>query len=134
MIDDPNAAAARIARRAAARLAGEVDPDLPEQVERALAEDPLGRAPERALDPVSLGSLIVSLVALGWTIHRDLKRDREAAQADRAAQAERLAARLREEGAEAARLPAWVTPGQRVLAIAVIAEEIVAADEPTWQP
>lgn len=123
MIDDPDAA--RIARRAAVRLAGEVDPDLPEQVEHALAKDPLGQAPERALDPVSLGSLLVSLVALGWTIHRDLKQDRDAARA------EQLAARLREEAV--ARLPAWLAEGQRALVVAVIAEEIAAA-EPPRQP
>ena len=125
MSDDTDAAQA--ARRAAARLAADMDPGLPEQVERALAEDPLGRAPERALDPVSLGSLIVSLASFGWTVYRDIKEDRDAAQADRAARAERLAARLREDGIDAARLPVEVTVEQRNLVIGVVAEEIVAA-------
>jgi hypothetical protein len=64
------------------------------------------------------------------TIHRDLKRDRDAGRADRAAQAARLAARLREDGAGAAWLPAWLGAGQRALIIEVVAEEIVAATPP----
>ena len=61
MYDDTDVV--RIARRAAARLAADIDPGLPDQVEQALAEDPLGHAPERVLDPISLGSLLVSLAS-----------------------------------------------------------------------
>ena len=76
--------AARIARSAAGRLAGTFGHDLGDEVERELNKDPLDSRPERVLDPISLGALIVSLVSFGWTVYRDLKKDRDAAKADRA--------------------------------------------------
>ena len=103
---------------------------MPDQVERALAEDPLAHAPKRASDPISLGSLVVSLAALGWTIYRDLKSDREAAGAAQTASAEALAARLREDATGAVRLPERVSAKQQNLIVAVIAEEIVATEAP----
>jgi hypothetical protein len=85
----------RIARRAAQRLAGEIDPTLPDLVEHELAKDPLEQSHKRPLDPISLGGLIVSLAALGWTIYRDLKNDRKAAQ--KSVAAKRVAGQLGEE-------------------------------------
>jgi hypothetical protein len=125
MSDDTDAV--RTARRVAARLAADIDPGLPEQVERALAEDPLERPPER-VDPISLGALIVSIASFGWTVYRDLKKDRDAAREDPAARAKRLATRLQEEGTDAIRLPAGLTAEQRSRIIGVVAEEIVAAE------
>jgi hypothetical protein len=126
MSDDINAA--QTARRAAARLAADINPGLPEQVERALAEDPLERSPERVVDPISLGALIVSIASFGWTVYRDLKRDREAARDDQAARAKRLATRLQEKGTDAIRVPEGIASEQRSRIIDVVAEEIVAAE------
>ena len=81
MSDDTEVAA--VARRAADRLAKSVDEGLRDDVERELAKDPLEAEARRILDPVSLGALIVSLASFGWTVYRDLKKDREAAKADR---------------------------------------------------
>ena len=64
------------ARRAAARLAESLDSGLPEQVDRELATAADRDEPRKFIDPgtaIGLGSLIVSLASLGWTIYRDLK-------------------------------------------------------------
>jgi hypothetical protein len=111
----------RIARRAAQRLAGNIDPQLPAQVEQELAQDPLEQSPER-LDPISLGGLIVSLVALGWTIYRDVKNDREAAQ--KAAMVQRIADQLRKKAQENGLL-STVDPQRQTLIIDAIAQAIV---------
>ena len=116
-----------IARRAAARLAADLGPALPAQVERELARDPLERPAERFLDPISLGALVVSVASLGWTVYHDLKEDRAKAGRDRAAEAERLSARLREGRVEAGRLPRDLTPERHDLVIRTVAEEVVAA-------
>jgi len=119
----------QIARRAAQRLAGDIDPTLPDQVEQELAKDPLEQSHERPLDPISLGGLIVSLVSLGWTIYRDLKKDREAAQ--KAAMMQRLADRLREDTRASGQLPRAserlleLNPQQQTLIIEAVAQEIV---------
>ena len=65
--------AATIARRAAVRLAEPIDTALPDKVEKELSKDPFSRTPDRVLDPISVASLIVSLVSFGWTVYRDLK-------------------------------------------------------------
>ena len=118
---------ATIARRSAARLT-EIDPDLPRHVERALTEDPLARPTQRVIDPISLASLIVSLVSLGWTIYHDTKKDRASTGLDQPAKTQRLATQLQEDGTAAARLPANLTPDQRHTVLTVIASEIVATD------
>ena len=74
---------AGIARRAADQLANDIDKGLRQDVERELAKDPLEERRERFLEPVSFAALIVSLASFGWTVYRDLKRDRDAAKADR---------------------------------------------------
>jgi hypothetical protein len=123
--------AAGIARRAADRLANEIDKGLRQDVERELAKDPLEQRPERVIEPVSFAALIVSLASFGWTVYRDLKKDREAGKADRSAREARLAALLREEDHFAAgRLPSDMTAEQQSLVIAAVAAEIVAADPP----
>ena len=122
---------AGIARRAADRLAGDIDKGLRQDVERELAKNPLEERPERIFEPVSFAALIVSLASFGWTVYRDLKKDREAAKADRSATEARLAALLREEdGFAAGKLPPNMTSAQQWLVVGAIAAEIVAADPP----
>ncbi len=81
-MNQPNSSE-EVARRSAARLV-DIDPGLPDQVEQALAEDPLSRPADRILDPISLGALIASIASLGWTIYHDIKKDRGTAGLDRA--------------------------------------------------
>jgi hypothetical protein len=63
--------AADAARSAAAILAPELGPNLPAEVEGALAARDIGQRPNRYLDPVSLASLIVAIATLAWTIYND---------------------------------------------------------------
>jgi hypothetical protein len=105
---------------------------LRDDVERELAKDPLEEQSKRIFDPVSLAALIVSLASFGWTVYRDLKKDREAAKTDREGMESRIAALLREEdGLAAGRLPPGMTADQQSLVITTLAAEIVAADSPT---
>jgi hypothetical protein len=122
---------AGIARRAADRLANDIDKGLRQGVERELAKDPLDQRPERPFEPISFAALIVSLASFGWTVYRDIKKDRDTAKADRSATEARLADLLREEdGFAAGRLPPDMTTRQQSLVISAIAVEIVAADPP----
>ncbi len=63
--------AADAARLAAAILAPDLGPNLPAEVEAALAARSTGQRPDKYLDPVSLASLIVSIATLAWTIYND---------------------------------------------------------------
>jgi hypothetical protein len=122
---------AGIARRAADRLANDLDKGLRQDVERELAKDPLEQRPERVFEPVSFAALIVSLASFGWTVYRDLKKDRGEAKSDRSATEAHLAALLREEdGFASGRLPPNMSDEQQSLVISAIAAEIVAADPP----
>jgi hypothetical protein len=121
-----------ISRRAAERVANEIDKALPQDVERELKNDPLEDRPERVFEPVSFAALIVSLASFGWTVYRDLKKDRDAAKADRAATEARLAVLLREEDHfVSGRLPGGITAERESFVLAAIAAEIVAADSPS---
>jgi tetratricopeptide (TPR) repeat protein len=62
------------ARAAAHRLATEHEPGLAADVEAALHARGSNQHPERYLDPISLGSLIVSVATLAWTVYTDLKK------------------------------------------------------------
>jgi hypothetical protein len=120
---------AGIARRAADRLAENISEGLRREVERELAKDPLQERPERVFEPISFAALIVSLASFGWTVYRDLKKDRETAKLDRLAMETHVAAQLREEdGFAGGRLPPGITAEQQSLVITTIAAEIVAAD------
>src|SRR5215469_5596950 len=102
-----------IVRRAADRLANDTDSGLRQDVERELAKDPLDQRQDRVFEPVSFAALVVSLASFGWTVYRDLKKDRDAAKADRAATETRLAALLREDDHfVAGRLPSGMTAAQ----------------------
>jgi hypothetical protein len=127
--------AEEVARRAAARLAGEVDPGLPALTERVIAGAGAAEG-MRSYDPalaIALGGFLLSVAQLGWTIYRDLKADREKAaeKADRARLSDRaglgalLVRRIR-LGMEA---PAGVTPERRDRIVEVVVEEILRGDE-----
>jgi hypothetical protein len=62
------------ARATAERLTHEYGPGLPAEVEAALHTRGLERRPEQYFDPVSLGSLIVSIASLTWTVYTGLKK------------------------------------------------------------
>jgi hypothetical protein len=64
----------QIARAAAARLTAEHGPSLPGDVEAALQTRETTAPPDRYLDPVSLGALIVSIASLAWTVYNDSKK------------------------------------------------------------
>lgn len=116
-----------VARRSAARLA-DIDSSLPDQVEQALAADPLATPSERIFDPISLGALIVSIASLGWTIYHDTKKDRAAAGLDRAAKIQHLKAQLQDEGADTARRPPELTPQQHARIVDEVSTQIVDSD------
>jgi hypothetical protein len=65
--------AADAARSAAAILAPDLGRNLPVEVEAALAARSGDQRPDRYLDLVSLGSLIVSVATLAWTVYHDLR-------------------------------------------------------------
>jgi hypothetical protein len=67
-MNDPVADAAR---SAAVILAPDLGRNLPTEVEAALAARAGAQRPDRFLDPVSLGSVIVSIATLAWTIYND---------------------------------------------------------------
>ena len=71
MTDDSVTAAARAA---ADHLAPQYGPGLAAEVEAALQARELYHRPERYFDPISLGSLIVSIASLAWTIYTGLKK------------------------------------------------------------
>jgi hypothetical protein len=64
------------ARAAAAILAPDLGPNLPAEIEIALAARGAQQRPERYVDPVSLAGLIVAIATLAWTIYTD-QRDRK---------------------------------------------------------
>lgn len=68
---DPIAAAARATAR---RMAADYGPGLSAEVEFALHTHHTGQRSNRYLDPVSVGSLIVAIATLAWTVYSDLRR------------------------------------------------------------
>jgi|GEM_PF-2324096 len=92
MMDEPigeqSAEVTAVVRRAAARLAGEVDPGLPQMAELVL-EEGLSPEPMRSFDPtVALGvaGFLLGAAQLGWQVYRDIRKDRKEA-AEKAAKA-----------------------------------------------
>ena len=63
------------AQAAAERLAPEYGPGLIADVLAVLYTRGQERQPDRYVDPVALGSLIVSIATLAWTIYADLKKE-----------------------------------------------------------
>jgi uncharacterized membrane protein YebE (DUF533 family) len=62
------------ARAAAGHLAAEYGPGLAADVEAALHAREIAQRPAQYLDPVSLGSLIVAIATLAWTIYADQRK------------------------------------------------------------
>jgi hypothetical protein len=63
------------ARAAAERLAAEYPPSLATEVEVALQARGTAQRPGQYLDPISLGSLIVAIATLAWTIYSDQRKE-----------------------------------------------------------
>jgi hypothetical protein len=115
-------ASADVARRVADRLAPSLDPGLRVAVEQELVRDPLETPPQRVIEPVSLAAFVVSLASFGWTVYRDLKKDRDAAKADGRETEARLALLLREDESFAAgRTPGGMTSEQESLILSAVA-------------
>jgi hypothetical protein len=107
------------ARAAAERLTPDYGPGLAADVEAALHTRGLEQRPERYFDPVSVGSLIVSIATLAWTIYTDLKKKTSSPAPDVVARTVRV--ELRKQGDTA------VPPGQ--IADVVVTEVIKAAQD-----
>jgi hypothetical protein len=134
MNPEEQGAAEEVARRAAVRLGAEVDPALPALTEQAIAE---GGSVERmrSYDPalgIALAGFLLSVAQFGWTIHRDLKLDRE--KAAETAERERIPDRAGLGGLLARRIrlametPAGVTPERRDRIVEVVVEELLRDD------
>ena len=72
---DPTANIAAAARAAAGRLVAEYGSGLVTDVEAALHAQGEAQRPNQYLDPVSLGSLIVAIATLAWTIYSDQRKE-----------------------------------------------------------
>jgi hypothetical protein len=68
---DPVAVASRAV---AARLAPEYDYDLVAATQNALIKRQPGQRPQQYIDPVSVGSLIVAVATLAWTVYTDQRK------------------------------------------------------------
>jgi hypothetical protein len=68
-LSQPGNPVSRSARIAARRLAPEHGAELEAQVEAALH----ARSTNQYFDPIALGSLIVSVATLAWTVYNDLR-------------------------------------------------------------
>ncbi|HEY5835625.1 hypothetical protein [Streptomyces sp.] len=62
------------ARAAARRLTTPRTPSLAADVEAVLQFRGSTRHPDRYLDPIAAGSLIVSAAAFGWSVYQDLRK------------------------------------------------------------
>lgn len=69
-------------RAAAGQLAHEYGPEVPLDVETALAARKERLRPETYIDYVSIGSLIVSAASLAWTIYIDRRKEAPKLDAD----------------------------------------------------
>ncbi|MGW0854541.1 hypothetical protein [Streptomyces sp. NPDC002690] len=63
------------ARAAAQRVTTQHTPTLVADVEVAIHARETTSRPNQYLDPISLGSLIVSIATLAWTMYKDSKKD-----------------------------------------------------------
>ena len=70
MMTDP---ITNVARATAERLTPEYGPALAAEVEAALRNAGKDKRPDQYFDPASLGSLIVTIATLAWTVYRDLR-------------------------------------------------------------
>lgn len=94
---DPVAVAARAA---AARLGAQHGPGLAAEVEAALHSRDSDQRPGQFLDPVSLGTLIVAIATLAWTVYADLRKRTPSPRLDIVARQVRIELRQRGETSE----------------------------------
>ena len=85
------------ARSAALILAPDLGRNLPVEVEAALAARGGDPRPDRFLDPVSLGGLIVSVATLAWTIYNDRRNRTEGEKPEAGSIARQVRITLREQ-------------------------------------
>lgn len=69
-----SAAARSAARAAAEQLAADYGPGLAADVEAALYAEGTAQRPGQYIDPVSVGSLIVAIATLAWTVYSGLRK------------------------------------------------------------
>ncbi|WUH89388.1 hypothetical protein OG900_03980 [Streptomyces sp. NBC_00433] len=119
------------ARAAAQRLAGPAHPDLAVDVEVALHTRGADDEPRQYADPAALGSLIVSIATLAWTIYNDIRSRSTAAPAPDAV-ARRVRHELDRSDTPAPPLP----PAERDRIIDVTIEETLtpAQDQASENP
>ncbi len=103
-----------IARAAAARLSTDLGGEVVVGVEEALQAQEGGASPKRYFDPISLGSLIVSVASLAWTVLRDLRRERAKPSPDVVARRVRV------------QLSADIAATQRDLIVDVVVDEMLS--------
>jgi hypothetical protein len=105
------------ARAAARRLAAEIDPGLEVDVEAALHTRGLAPQPRQYFDPISLGTLIVSVATLAWTVYTDLRTRTPQPSAETVARTIRV--QLRDADAMA--------PEQQARVVEVVVDEVLHA-------
>ncbi len=112
-----NQSIADASRAAGARLADELDAGLPASVEAALHAPP-DAPPQRYADPVALGTLIVAVAQLAWSVWTERRRaapEPPPAVVERAVRIE-----LRDTAA--------LDPALRDRVVAVVVDELMRAD------
>jgi hypothetical protein len=62
-----------VARAAGERLADDYGEEIRAEVEAALHARKVAQRPAQYVDPVSIGSLIVSITTLAWSVYSDLR-------------------------------------------------------------
>ncbi|QKW20921.1 hypothetical protein HUT16_19315 [Kitasatospora sp. NA04385] len=116
------------ARAAARRLATRRTPALATDVEAALHARGAADRPERYFDPVSLGSLIVSVATLAWTVYQDRRKEGRAPRPDVVTRLVRV--ELDRDGGR----DAGLGPAERDRIVRVTVEETLRAAGPEQPP
>jgi hypothetical protein len=109
------------ARAAAGRLAGQYGAMVEVEVETALRDT---RSPEQFLDPVAVGTLIVTAAGVAWGIFKDVKRRGEAIKSDQIVKQVRVRVML----------PKGVSSAQGDQIVEVVLDEVIAAADKSDPP
>ncbi|WP_329399834.1 hypothetical protein [Streptomyces melanogenes] len=109
-------------RAAAQRLADPAHPGLPDDVEAALYARGAAARPDQYTDLESLGTLIVSIGTLAWTVYNDLK-SRGAGAPPREVTVRHVRDRLVRDDA----LPPALGPAERDRIVVVTVDEVLDA-------
>lgn len=111
---------ARIIARMAARQLEAGNPGIVAEVEAVLAAQGFAPSQRQYVDPTALGSLIVSIASLAWTVYADLERHKTKPTSETLARTIRVTLRDREQ----------LTAPDRIVD-AVVTETIRAAPDAT---